>query len=229
MNKPMKSLAVAGAVATALAAHVTPAEAAEKEKCFGIAKAGENDCQAGPGTTCAGTSTVDYQGNAWTLVPAGTCEETVIEASMTMDGMERMGSLEALDRDLPEIVSPPPPGPRGPGATTPGDRHVRHPVSRPCPAAAGVGYKPQHYGEIIADPAPVGWLEIHAENYMGDGGRPIAQLRALAERFAISVHGVGLSIGGEAPLDRDHLARLKHLVDWLEPGQLFRASRLVDP
>jgi len=86
------------------------------------------------------------------------------------------------------------------------------------PDQPGVGYKPQHYSDIIAYPAPVQWLEIHAENYMGDGGRPIAQLRRLAERFAFSVHGVGLSIGGDAPLDRDHLARLKHLVSWLKPA-----------
>ncbi|MCB1338036.1 MAG: DUF692 domain-containing protein, partial [Maritimibacter sp.] len=86
------------------------------------------------------------------------------------------------------------------------------------PPKAGVGFKPQHYGEILAAPGPVGWLEIHAENYMGDGGRPLAQLRALAERFPISVHGVGLSIGGEEPLDRAHLARLKRLVDWLKPA-----------
>ncbi|SFQ97215.1 DUF692 domain-containing protein [Poseidonocella sedimentorum] len=85
------------------------------------------------------------------------------------------------------------------------------------PARPGVGYKPQHFSAIIEDPGCVGWLEIHAENYMGDGGRPLAQLRALRERFAISVHGVGLSIGGEGALDRDHLARLKHLCDWLEP------------
>jgi hypothetical protein len=65
---------------------------------------------------------------------------------------------------------------------------------------------------------PVGWLEIHAENYMGDGGRPLAQLRHLAERFPMSVHGVGLSIGGEGPLDADHLARLKRLCDWLQPA-----------
>lgn len=68
------------------------------------------------------------------------------------------------------------------------------------------------------DPRPVGWLEIHAENYMGDGGRPLAQLRALSERFAISVHGVGLSIGGEGDLDAAHLARLKHLIGWLNPA-----------
>lgn len=86
------------------------------------------------------------------------------------------------------------------------------------PPAPGVGYKPQHFSDVMQDPAPVRWLEIHAENYMGDGGRPLAQLRALSERFPISVHGVGLSIGGDGPLDQDHLARLAHLVDWLNPA-----------
>jgi hypothetical protein len=85
------------------------------------------------------------------------------------------------------------------------------------PAKPGVGYKPQHLAEILRDPGPVAWLEIHAENYMGAGGPPHAQLRRLRESFPISCHGVGLSIGGEKPLDRDHLARLKHLVTWLEP------------
>lgn len=86
------------------------------------------------------------------------------------------------------------------------------------PRRPGVGYKPQHFAAVMADPGAVGWLEIHAENYMGAGGRPLAQLRALAGRFPISVHGVGLSIGGEGPLDEDHLARLKHLCDWLQPA-----------
>ncbi|MBU3000676.1 DUF692 domain-containing protein [Roseovarius nubinhibens] len=86
------------------------------------------------------------------------------------------------------------------------------------PPLPGVGYKPQHFSAILADAGPVGWLEIHAENYMGDGGRPLAQLRHLSNHFPISVHGVGLSIGGEAALDPDHLARLKHLCDWLNPA-----------
>ena len=86
------------------------------------------------------------------------------------------------------------------------------------PAAPGVGYKAQHFNALRADPGPVKWLEIHAENYMGDGGRPHAQLRALRTDFAISVHGVGLSIGGEQALDKDHLSRLKTLIDWLEPA-----------
>ncbi|WP_336098273.1 MNIO family bufferin maturase [Roseovarius sp. CH_XMU1461] len=86
------------------------------------------------------------------------------------------------------------------------------------PPLPGVGYKPQHFSAILANAGPVGWLEIHAENYMGDGGRPLAQLRHLSNHFPISVHGVGLSIGGEAALDPDHLARLKHLCDWLNPA-----------
>ncbi len=89
---------------------------------------------------------------------------------------------------------------------------------RILPARPGVGYKPQHFEALLATPSPVCWLEIHAENYMGAGGRPLAQLRHLAERFPISVHGVGLSIGGEGRLDADHLARLKLLCGWLNPA-----------
>ncbi|WP_299151446.1 DUF692 domain-containing protein [uncultured Tateyamaria sp.] len=86
------------------------------------------------------------------------------------------------------------------------------------PSAPGVGYKSQHFHDLRAAPGPVTWLEVHAENYMGDGGRPHAQLRALRDDFAISVHGVGLSIGGEGPLDKAHLERLKSLITWLEPA-----------
>ncbi|MEO0665336.1 MAG: DUF2282 domain-containing protein [Pseudomonadota bacterium] len=100
MSNTTKTLAVAGAVAAALATSMAaPAAAQAQEKCYGVSLAGENDCAAGPGTTCAGTSTVDYQGNAWTLVPAGTCGD--IELPTMADGSERMGSLEALERDLP--------------------------------------------------------------------------------------------------------------------------------
>ena len=92
------------------------------------------------------------------------------------------------------------------------------PNADPLPAAAGVGFKPQHFAALTQDPGAVAWLEIHAENYMGDGGRPLAQLRHLREHFPVSLHGVGLSIGGEDPLDPAHLARLKHLIDWLNPA-----------
>lgn len=86
------------------------------------------------------------------------------------------------------------------------------------PKGVGVGYKPQHLNDILTDAGPVTWLEIHAENYMGDGGPQIAQLRHLAQRFPISCHGVGLSIGSEIPLDKEHLARLKKLIGWLQPA-----------
>ncbi|GAA6189212.1 DUF692 domain-containing protein [Litorivita sp. NS0012-18] len=92
------------------------------------------------------------------------------------------------------------------------------PDAAPLPLAAGIGYKPQHFEALMKDAGAVSWLEIHAENYMGDGGRPLAQLRALAERFAISVHGVGLSIGGQTPLDTAHLARLARLCDHIKPA-----------
>ncbi len=100
MSNALKTAAVVGALAAALTAQATTvAHAAEKEKCFGVAMAGKNDCAAGPGTTCAGTSTVDYQGNAWSLVDAGTCMD--IELPASADGSMRKGSLEAQERDLP--------------------------------------------------------------------------------------------------------------------------------
>jgi uncharacterized protein len=91
-------------------------------------------------------------------------------------------------------------------------------IAERLPNAAGVGFKPKHFAGLTDDPGVVEWLEIHAENYMGDGGRPLAQLRRLRERFAISAHGVGLSIGGDEALDKFHLARLKHLIGWLNPA-----------
>lgn len=90
--------------------------------------------------------------------------------------------------------------------------------ARHLPNGVGVGYKPQHFTDILAAPGPVEWIEVHAENYMGEGGRPHAQLRALSERFALSVHGVGLSIGGETPLNADHLTRLRTLLDRTNPA-----------
>lgn len=68
-------LAIAGAFVAASSC-AAPAQAEETEKCYGIALKGQNDCAAGEGTSCAGTSSVDYQGNAWKLVPKGTCVTT---------------------------------------------------------------------------------------------------------------------------------------------------------
>jgi uncharacterized protein (UPF0276 family) len=85
------------------------------------------------------------------------------------------------------------------------------------PAGIGVGFKPVHFRDILAAPQPVEFFEVHAENYMGAGGPPHAQLGALRERYALSVHGVGLSIGSMRPLDQDHLARLRKLCDRYAP------------
>ncbi|MHA6298609.1 BufA1 family periplasmic bufferin-type metallophore [Devosia sp. CAU 1758] len=94
MNR-LSTFALAASLTAALGGSAVAQDAmATTEKCYGVALAGANDCAAGPGTTCAGTSTIDYQGNAWKAVPAGTC------IAMMIDG-DRMGSLEPLDRDLP--------------------------------------------------------------------------------------------------------------------------------
>jgi uncharacterized protein len=90
-------------------------------------------------------------------------------------------------------------------------------IGSSLPARAGVGFKPVHFGEILANSRAIGFFEVHAENYMGAGGPPHAQLTALRERYALSVHGVGLSIGSLQPLNRAHLARLKILCDRYQP------------
>ena len=114
MTKHTPILAASIAAALSLAATgMAAADDMAQERCYGVSMAGQNDCAAGPGTSCAGTSTIDYQGNAWTLVPAGTCATMEIPA----DGMghARMGAtaeqLEAggygpgINRDLPPSLA----------------------------------------------------------------------------------------------------------------------------
>ncbi len=88
----------------------------------------------------------------------------------------------------------------------------------PVPASVGVGLKAVHYAEILATEPRVGWFEVHPENYMGDGGSPHAYLGAIREKYPLSLHGVGMSLGGVAPLDADHLARFAKLIRQYEPG-----------
>lgn len=88
----------------------------------------------------------------------------------------------------------------------------------PIPARAGVGLKPRHYRPILGTEPEIGWFEVHPENYMGAGGPPHRYLAAIRERFPLSLHGVGLSIGADRPLDRDHLARLVALERRYAPG-----------
>jgi uncharacterized protein (UPF0276 family) len=86
------------------------------------------------------------------------------------------------------------------------------------PLRAGAGLKPEHVAAILGSRADIGFFEVHAENYMGAGGRPHAALAAIAERYPLSLHGVGLSIGAARPLDREHLARLRKLLDRYRPA-----------
>ena len=85
------------------------------------------------------------------------------------------------------------------------------------PSGPGLGFKPEHFAALRANPHPVEFIEIHAENYMGAGGPPHRMLDTLRADFSLSIHGVGLSIGGAA-LDKDHLARLKTLIDRYQPA-----------
>lgn len=88
------------------------------------------------------------------------------------------------------------------------------------PAGAGIGFKGAHFDALMADAFPPAFIEIHAENYLGAGGLPHAQLDAIAGRLPVSVHGVGLSIGGESPLDERHLERIAALLD-RHPAAVF--------
>ena len=90
------------------------------------------------------------------------------------------------------------------GATASPEVAVRR--ADPIPARAGIGLRHHHYRAIIDSRPPVGWIEVHSENYFG-GGRPLAFLEAARAHFPLSLHGVGLSLGTDGPLDRTHLAR----------------------
>ena len=92
--------------------------------------------------------------------------------------------------------------------------------SAPLPPCAGAGLKPEHIDAILADDYRVGFLEVHAENYMGDGGPAHRALSAIRAKFPLSVHGVGLSIGSETGIDADHLERLACVVERYEPGMV---------
>ncbi|MDZ4255108.1 MAG: DUF692 domain-containing protein [Sulfuritalea sp.] len=88
---------------------------------------------------------------------------------------------------------------------------------RSLPERAGIGLKPEHFREILLTAPDIGFFEIHAENYMVDGGPFHHYLTRIRERYPLSIHGVGLSIGGAAPLDEAHLDRLARLLERYQP------------
>ncbi|MBI2718413.1 MAG: DUF692 domain-containing protein [Rhizobiales bacterium] len=95
---------------------------------------------------------------------------------------------------------------------------LQHRKDGTIPARAGVGLKPSHCREIVASKPDIGFFEVHAENYMGGGGPPHRYLTSIREHYPLSLHGVGLSIGADRPLDRGHLARIRLLIDRYQPG-----------
>ena len=91
---------------------------------------------------------------------------------------------------------------------------IRHNI----PARGGLGLKAEHYRAVLAAKPELGFFEIHAENYMGEGGPPHRYLTAIRQDYPLSLHGVGLSIGGNRPLDKSHLQRLRALIERYQPG-----------
>jgi uncharacterized protein len=96
--------------------------------------------------------------------------------------------------------------------------HASSRVDAAIPARAGAGLKPEHISEILETKTDIGFFEVHAENYMGAGGPPHRQLEEIRKEYPLSLHGVGLSIGGENSLDKEHLQRLAALNKRYMPG-----------
>lgn len=97
---------------------------------------------------------------------------------------------------------------------------TNHPAYQPDPilARAGVGLKADHYRTILETKPDIGWFEVHPENYMGEGGPLHAYLSAIRQDYPLSLHGVGMSLGGVDPLDEDHLERFASLVERYQPA-----------
>ncbi|MEW5757371.1 MAG: DUF692 domain-containing protein [Pseudomonadota bacterium] len=97
-------------------------------------------------------------------------------------------------------------------------RNIKSRVAHPIPARAGIGLRAEHYQDVLQTRPDVGWLEVHSENYFGEGGRPWEILGQVREYYPVSLHGVGLSLGSTDPLDASHLKQLKRLIAYIEPG-----------
>jgi hypothetical protein len=94
---------------------------------------------------------------------------------------------------------------------------VRDAAAR-IPARAGIGLRAPHYRDVLESRPRTGWLEVHSENYFGAGGAPLYYLERIRSYYPISLHGVGMSLGSTDPLDTRHLAKLKALIERIEPG-----------
>jgi uncharacterized protein len=87
----------------------------------------------------------------------------------------------------------------------------------PAPGIAGIGLRTPHYQEVLAQQPPLAFLEVHSENFFGEGGQPLRYIDRIREDYEISLHGVGMSLGSADALSKTHLQKLKTLVDRVEP------------
>lgn len=94
----------------------------------------------------------------------------------------------------------------------------RHGARTPIPATSGIGLRHPHVQDFLDGSPDTGWLEVHSENYLSKGGPRLAALLDIRERYPVSCHGVGLSLGSAEGLDGDHLDRLADLFDMVQPG-----------
>jgi uncharacterized protein (UPF0276 family) len=96
--------------------------------------------------------------------------------------------------------------------------HIDGQVVRPIPARAGIGLRADHYQAVHETRPPVGWLEVHSENYFAAGGAALQHLERLRHHYPLSFHGVGLSLGSTDPLNLLHLEQLRRLIDRFQPA-----------
>ena len=160
------------------------------EKCYGVVKAGKNDCQT-MGSSCAGTSKRDAS-----TIPGSTFRPAPATSS----------SAAAWNRRS-----------RNPGRV--GATIMARSVTCPVQGRTGIGFRAPHFAEIVATRPAVGFLEVHAENYMG-GGPALRQLETLRLDWPIGLHGVGMSLGSAGGLDDEHLERFAALVERIEPSAI---------
>ena len=190
-----KKLLVASALAAAVAApslvwaqKPVPAPTAFKtEKCYGLAKAGQNDCASTGNNSCGGSSRVNADPKAWIYVPEGYCDRIV-------GGSKTAQSLIPQQRRVAMISS----------------------SKFPVPSGAGVGLRLPHIAEVVATLPTVPWLEIHPENFLANPHATELLFEA-RKHYSISVHTVGISIGSVEGIDRSHLRRVRSLIDRVDP------------
>ena len=181
---------------------------------------GENDCAAGAGTTCAGTSKADYQGNAWKYVAKGTCATMQDAEGHGLARADQVLSRVRFQRRACASFAP-----RPPALTASSERRMS--LKANLPVSRRRRLQARAFRRHPRRAQPIGFFEVHAENYMGAGGPPHAHLAALAR--ALSAVGAWRRAVDrlDAAARPRASARLKRALRPLSAGELFRASRLV--